>query len=217
MKKQKEKAKKAGGKKSDDKPAPIEGTLSGPEHPDVAEEEASTTANGELSQEAPTENPQDENLPTAQAEDKNETWVKPPHTRQPSLSLQSRMRSSSFRGSSLSQVPLSPTTNAAKSPSLPPLSPEGDAVTEIYRKQASRLDELEKENRRLAKEARDSESRWRKTEEELEELREANGEVAELKSRAERADAKNEEAEKLVRVHHPLFLFDSLLIINDRG
>lgn len=152
-----------------------------------------------MSQDAPTGDLQDENLPVTQVEEKHETPSKPLHNRQPSLSLQSRMRSSSFRRTSFSQAPLSPTTNAAKSPNLPPLSPEGDAVTEIYRKQASRLDELEKENRRLAKEARDSESRWRKTEDELEELREANVQVAELKSRAERADAKNEEAEKLVR------------------
>ena len=71
-------------------------------------------------------------------------------------------------------------------------------MTEIYRKQAARLEELEKENKRLAKEARDSEGRWRKTEEELEELREASGQVAELKSRAATADAKAEEVNKLV-------------------
>lgn len=204
MKKQKEKAKKAGGKKPDDKPAAKEESPSALEQVDVQGDEASSTKNGEIFQETPTEDPQDENLPNTRAEDKHETPFKPPHTRQPSLSLQSRMRSSSFRRTSVSQGPLSPTTNATKSPSLPPLSSEGDAVTEIYRKQASRLDELEKENRRLAKEAGESESRWRKTEEELEELREANGEVAELKSRAGRADAKDEEAEKLVRVPYPV-------------
>ncbi|MCJ1294487.1 hypothetical protein MMC34_006045 [Xylographa carneopallida] len=121
----------------------------------------------------------------------------PPHHRQPSLSLQSKMRSSSFRRTSIPQTPLSPTTNGSKQLSLPALSPDGDAVTEIYRKQAFRLDELEKENKKLLKEIEISESRWRKTEEELEELREKSGQVAILKSRAEQADAKVEEVHKL--------------------
>jgi hypothetical protein len=71
-------------------------------------------------------------------------------------------------------------------------------VTEIYRKQAARLDELEKENKRLVKDAEVAENRWRKTEEELEELREITGQVAELKSRAERAEAAAQETNKLV-------------------
>ena len=123
---------------------------------------------------------------------------KPSHNRQPSLSLQSKIRSSSFRRTSLSHGSLSPTANGSKSPHLPPLSPDGDAVSEIYRKQAARLDELEKENKRLTKEADSAETRWRKTEEELEELREASSQVAELKSRASIATAKGEEVNKLV-------------------
>ena len=71
-------------------------------------------------------------------------------------------------------------------------------MTEIYRKQAFRLDELEKENKKLLKDVETVESRWRKTEEELEELRETNGQVATLKSRAEKADAKAEEVNRLV-------------------
>jgi len=121
---------------------------------------------------------------------------KPPHNRQPSLSLQSKLRSSSFRRMSISQAPLSP--NGTKSPELPVLTPDGDSVNSIYRKQAARLDELEKENRRLAKEAQEAEKRWRHTEEELEELREASGEVAELKSRAQKAEAQMEEYSKMV-------------------
>lgn len=121
-----------------------------------------------------------------------------PHKRQPSLSLQSRMRSSSFRKSSMSQGPLSP--NKAKSPDLPVLTPDGDSVNAIYRKQAARLDELEKENRRLAKESQEAEKRWKQTEEELEELREASGDVAELKSRAQAAEAQMEEFSKVVRL-----------------
>lgn len=122
------------------------------------------------------------------------------HNRQPSLSIQSKMRSSSFRRQSLSQGPLSPSANGAKSPDLPTLTPDSDSVNSIYRKQAARLDELERENRRLAKEAQEFEKRWRKTEDELEELREASGDVAQLKARAEKADAQVEEFNKVVRL-----------------
>ena len=130
-------------------------------------------------------------------EDEPGNSTKPPHNRQPSLSLQSKLRSSSFRRTSISQGPLSP--NGTKSPELPVLSPDGDSVNSIYRKQAARLDELEKENRRLAKDLQDAEKRWRHAEEELEDLREGSGEVAELKSRAQKADSQMEEYQKLVR------------------
>ncbi|MCJ1479253.1 hypothetical protein MMC13_007938 [Lambiella insularis] len=126
-----------------------------------------------------------------------ETPTKTPHNHQSSLSLQSKMRSSSFRRTSIPQTPLSPTTNAGKPLNLPALSPDGDAVTEIYRKQALRLDELEKENKKLLKEVELADSRWRRTENELEELRENSGQVAELKSRAEKADARVEELNRL--------------------
>lgn len=128
-----------------------------------------------------------------------ETPTKPLHNRQPSLSLQSKMRSSSFRRTSISQTPLSPSVNGGKSLNLAALSPDGDAVTEIHRKQALRLDELEKENKRLFKDVEVAEGRWRKTEDELEELRENSGQVAELKARAEKANARVEEVNKLVR------------------
>ncbi|TAQ88070.1 hypothetical protein B7494_g3599 [Chlorociboria aeruginascens] len=87
---------------------------------------------------------------------------KPSHSRQPSVSLQSKMRSSSFRQSS---GPLSPSY----------FSTEGDTAPEIYRKQALRIEELERENKRLAKEAADGERRWKKAEEELDDLRDAEG------------------------------------------
>lgn len=137
---------------------------------------------------------------TVGSDETAQTTSKKIHNRQPSLSLQSQLRSSSFRRTSVSQAPTSPPLNGGRSPNLPVLSPEGDSLNEIYRKQASRLDELEKENRRLAKDARENEARWKKTEEELEELRESNGEVAELKLRAGKVDAKSEEIEKLVRL-----------------
>ncbi|KAI0008114.1 hypothetical protein F4779DRAFT_467298 [Xylariaceae sp. FL0662B] len=78
-----------------------------------------------------------------------------------SLSQQSKIRSSSFR-----QGTVSPTGF--------PLSPEGETAPEIYRKQVARIDDLEKENKRLAKDATDAERRWQKAEEELSDLREAD-------------------------------------------
>ncbi|KAL4943435.1 hypothetical protein BDV06DRAFT_234720 [Aspergillus oleicola] len=111
------------------------------------------------------------------------------HTRQPSLSIRSKMRSSSFRKSSVSQgsAPggvLSPSPSTTmKSPSLPPLSADGEAVQEVYRKQSGRIEELERENKRLEKEVEDVSARFKKTEEALEELREASVDVGELKEK----------------------------------
>lgn len=133
-------------------------------------------------------------------DESNQMPTRQMHNRQPSLSLQSQLRSSSFRRTSVSQTQTSPPLNGSKSPTLPILSPDGDTVNEIYRKQTARIDELERENRRLAKDAKDGEARLKKIEEELEELRESSGEVAELKLKARGADAKSQEIEKLVRL-----------------
>ncbi|MCJ1351638.1 MAG: hypothetical protein MMC33_001622 [Icmadophila ericetorum] len=195
LKKAKEKGKKGDDKKKAEEPPPA------PESAAGSQEEESSTAPGPSTtiedgeaKERSADIPQE----TDTVPEEFGTPTKPSHTRQQSLSLQSRLRSTSFRQTSNSQDPLSPIPNGSKSPNnLAPLSPDGDAVTEIYRKQAFRIDELEKENKRLAKEAREAEARWRRTEEELEELREANSHVAELKSRANLADAKTEEVNKL--------------------
>ena len=205
MKKQKGKGQKAGASKKKDEtlgtkeeasaPSAVEQEDKTPEHPPLAYSEDKD--------EAPAEKP---------SADEPETTAKPDHHHQPSLSLQSKLRSSSFRRSSVSQGPLSP--NGTKSPELPVLSPDGDSVNSIYRKQAARLDELEKENRRLAKDTQEAEKRCRHTEEELEELREASGEVAELKSRAQKADAQIEEFNKLVRLNiHDYFDWDMKLTV----
>lgn len=202
MKKQKGKSQKAsGGKKKDDtkddKEAESSSVGGTAEQAEGSTENLGSAADGaedgqspshpEHKRDAEEENP---------AKDSSKTAAKPPHNRQPSLSLQSKIRSSSFRRTSISQGPISP--NGTKSPELPVLTPDGDSVNSIYRKQAARLDELEKENRRLAKESQEAVRRWRQTEEELEELREASGEVAELKSRAQQAEAQMEEHNKLV-------------------
>ncbi|ERF75498.1 hypothetical protein EPUS_08312 [Endocarpon pusillum Z07020] len=106
------------------------------------------------------------------------------HERQPSLSIQSKMRSDSFRRTSAAG-PLSP---GPTSGSLPALAPDGETMNDIYRKQAVRLEELERDNKRLEKEAKDGEARWRRSEEELEELREASGEASALKTQAKKAE-----------------------------
>ncbi|KKZ64511.1 hypothetical protein EMCG_01390 [[Emmonsia] crescens] len=126
------------------------------------------------------------------------------HARKQSLSVQSKIRSSSFRRSSIGQqtggdgqpVP-SPSLLNIKSPSLPPLSPDGDAVPEVFRKQALRLEELERENRRLERELEDVGARWKKSEEKLEDLRDANAELVEVRDRLGRAEKRAEEVERL--------------------
>ncbi|KAL9100864.1 MAG: hypothetical protein Q9163_003808 [Psora crenata] len=125
------------------------------------------------------------------------TPPKPLHDRQPSLSVQSKMRSSSFRRSSLSQGPLSPGSSGVNLHDLLVVSPDGDYLSPIYRKQAARLDDLEKENKNLAKAAQEAERKWKKTEEELEELRDASGEVADLRARAQMLDTQTEELKKV--------------------
>jgi predicted nucleic acid-binding Zn-ribbon protein len=94
------------------------------------------------------------------------------------------MRSDSFRKTSTAG-PLSPTAAAE---ALPSLTPDGETMNDIYRKQAIRLEELDRENKRLEKEARDGEKRWRRSEEELEELREASGEASALKAQVKRSE-----------------------------
>ncbi|PGH08317.1 hypothetical protein AJ79_06004 [Helicocarpus griseus UAMH5409] len=120
-----------------------------------------------------------------------------PHGRQASLSLQSKLRSSSFRRTSVSgqQQPLPSTTS--KSPSLPPLSPEGDSVPEVFRKQALRLEELERENKRLEKELEEAGARWKRSEEQLEDLGDVSGELVEVRDQLGRAEEKAGEVERL--------------------
>jgi hypothetical protein len=119
-------------------------------------------------------------LPTA-------STTAPSHGRQSSIAVESRQRSTSFYRAS--GTPTSPTA------ATPSLGVSGD----IYREQAQRIEELEKENKRLAGEVEEGEKRWRNNEEELEELREGRGDVA-------LAAEKGKEAEKLVSLHIPQIL-----------
>lgn len=84
----------------------------------------------------------------------------------PSLAQQSKMRSTSFRA------------GAAGTTSPGPFSPEGDTAPDIYRKQVARIEELEKENKKLSKDFSDSEKRWKKAEDELAEFREGDGDAS---------------------------------------
>jgi len=102
-------------------------------------------------------------------------------------------RSESFRQASSASP-----SGVLKSPTLPSIGPEGE-VQEIYRKQHSRIEELEKENKTLNEAHSELETRLQKTDEELERLREASGEVAELRSKVASAEEKATEVEKLVR------------------
>lgn len=205
MRKLKGKAQKAGGTKKKDDTREVIDVAAGPDTTergeDRAEQAISGTNGGNDESSTASPNTEDKVVLDKSTDDAPEAPTQnPTHNRQASLSIQSKMRSSSFRRQSLSQGSLSPSANGAKSPDLPTLTPDGDSVNSIYRKQAARLDELEKENRRLAKEVQEIEKRWRKTEEELEDLRDASGDVAQLKARAERADAQIEEFNKVVRL-----------------
>lgn len=85
-----------------------------------------------------------------------------------------------------------------RSPSLPPLSADGDSVQELYRKQSTRIEELEKDNKRLEKELEDASGRWRKTEEQLEDLRETSVDTAELEDKLGKAEQKAADTDSLV-------------------
>ena len=148
--------------------------------PDVNEE---TKKEGEEEQEQEQVNDGDEEQPES---------VEALPTRKPSLSLQSRQRSESFRKQSTLHSP------GAKSPSaLPPLDSESE-VQEVYRKQATRIEVLEKENRGLREAQDEQTAKLSRTEDELERLREDSGQIAELRSKATTADERAKEVEKLV-------------------
>lgn len=143
----KQKAKKGGAKKKEDKEADASASK---EVEDVKEE---------------ADAPEDDEAVEVEEE---KTSPKKPHARQPSMSIQSKLRSESFRKES----PLSPT--GANDP-------------------LQRAEELERENKRLTAEKEEAEKRWRKLEDELQELREADGDDAGSKEHSA-------ELEKLVRL-----------------
>lgn len=163
----KQKAKKAGGaKKKDDKTeaADAESSTAAEKAGDAPElGEATPTSPGPAEDDEPSELPKST----------------PSHGRKPSVAVESRLRSASFyRGGD------GPTSPAA-------IAPGGGVSSDIYREQAQRIEELERENKKLAGDVEEGERRWKKGEEELEDLREGRGDVA-------LAVEKGKEAEKLV-------------------
>ncbi|KAI1308330.1 hypothetical protein F5Y03DRAFT_350698 [Xylaria venustula] len=144
-------------------------------------------------EEAPTEaKPEAATSSTAAADEDVAEDPSSPTQAAPSLSQQSKLRSPSFR-----QGPLSPT-----------LSPEGETAADIYQKQVARIEDLEKENKRLAKEAGDSERRYKKAEEELADLQEAdqdgseNGQIEKLKAEITALQRQNTQLQSAATKRH---------------
>lgn len=160
------------------------------EQEEKKEEEPQEDAPTEPMPDAPT-SPDPETNP----DETKELPIRGAHKRQPSLSVQSKMRSSSFRNSISTAV--SP-GSSIKSPPLPPLAPGDEQIHEVFRRQTARVEELEKENKRLEKEYSSANARREKAEEELEDLRESSVEVIELKGRLAKAEEQVAELESLV-------------------
>ena len=69
---------------------------------------------------------------------------------------------------------------------------------EVFRKQSTRIEDLEKDNKRMEKELADATSRWRKTEDQLEDMRESSVDGAELREKLKQAEEKAASIESLV-------------------
>jgi hypothetical protein len=183
----KQKAKKAGGGKKKEGKAEA-----ATEAPTETPAEASTEAEAEAaSPPAEVEEKTDDAAPEAveeatpaspgPADDDEPSELpasRPAHGRKPSVAVESRQRSESFYRSGAPGAPASPTG----------LTPAGGVSSEIYREQVQRIEELEKENSRLAGEVDDYKGKWSKGEEELEEFREGRGDVALAIEKGKQAD-----------------------------
>ncbi|KAH7132218.1 M protein repeat protein-like protein [Dendryphion nanum] len=175
----KQKAKKAGGaKKKEDKPeAATEAESSSTV--DITKETAEeaiapeqTESTGAASEQPIDEDDEPSELPTSA----------PSHGRKPSVAVESRLRSASFyRGNDAG-----------------PKSPSG-VSGDIFREQAHRIEELERENKILSGEVEEAKRRYKKGEEELEELREGQGDIALAAERGKGADKLKLEIESLKR------------------
>ena len=141
----KKKGKKAGDKTDKKKDAPA-GKNEVKEEPKSAEaakaegkeDETALTAEPEAVDDAAETEPLADHESRAEDEDEQaaaapDTPSRPPHGRQPSLSIQSKMRSTSFRQAS-GGMPVSPSmVGGSGSGTLAPLSPDGYAMGEIFR------------------------------------------------------------------------------------
>ena len=160
----KKKAKKGPGLKKDEK---IEAAIESSKKDEPLEQEPQLRAESAVEKKAiedeRPEQPEEDRRSKEAEEPLSELNDSKSHQRRNSLTIQSKMRSSSFRQST---GPISPSLVH---------SPEENSAPDIYRKQAARIEELEKDNKRLGKEVSEGERRWKKAEEELEDLREAEG------------------------------------------
>ncbi|KAH3951656.1 hypothetical protein HBH70_093210 [Parastagonospora nodorum] len=180
----KQKAKKAGGsKKKDEKTeAPAEAEAS--TAPETTEEKPEETAPEPVEATSASPGPvEDDDEPAELAAPKAS------HGRKPSIAVESRQRSESFYRAGAVGTPTSPGAG----------TPGGGITSEVYREQAQRIEELERENKRLASEVEENQTRWKKGEEELEELREGRGDVALAVEKGKEADKLKAEVESLRR------------------
>lgn len=181
----KKKTKKAGGASKKDKAEAAAAEPSASKEKEPEPDEPTTPA------EAADEEEKAEEQEASEAVAEQPTY---PTASQPSLAQQSKLRSASFKQGSAPTGPLSP-------------GPEGETATDIYRKHVARIEELEKENKRLAKESTDSERRWKKAEEELADLRETEGETKGADSQLEKLVSRTEPHLQVFNVRITLLIF----------
>lgn len=179
-------AEEAAATKDDSKP---DGNVAGEEVEIQTEEKA--TEDVPIAEDAlPEQNASTGDTGVAEADDATET--QDTIAQEVSSSEQSRIRSESFKRGT------SQTTAPATGLKLGPMSPGGDAITDIYKKQAARIEQLEKDSKRLEKEAEEKDIVFKKVEREVEELREAQADSADLRSKAGQMKEKDVELQNLV-------------------
>ncbi|KAH7380429.1 hypothetical protein DE146DRAFT_671422 [Phaeosphaeria sp. MPI-PUGE-AT-0046c] len=183
----KQKAKKAGGSKKKEEKAEAPAEADAASAPEPAEEKPE-----EKPEETAPEPVEATSVsPPPEEDDEPAELVAPKatHGRKPSVAVESRQRSESFYRSGAAGTPTSPS----------PATPAGGITSEVYREQAQKIEELERENKRLASEVEENHNRWKKGEEELEEFREGRGDVALAVEKGKDADKLKAEVESLKR------------------
>ncbi|KAK0291182.1 hypothetical protein LTR35_001904 [Friedmanniomyces endolithicus] len=171
-KEQAKKGKKTATKKKDDKSGALESKAD-----DVAGDEAAGAAPVTEASETLDAAPEDERP----AEGDENDAARPLPERQSSVSMQSRQRSESFRQGGPPAIATDLKAGGG------PLSP-GIEVQDLYKKQAARIEELERENGAYKVQQEEGTARLAKAEEDLDGLREGSSGVAELRSRAKDAE-----------------------------
>ncbi|TKA22506.1 hypothetical protein B0A50_07972 [Salinomyces thailandicus] len=172
-KEQQKKGKKTTGKKKEDKAAKEEAKAEVEAAEAALQDEPGESANAAEDGKAEEDNGDD--VEDEDASKETET------AERPSESMQSKQRSESFRQGVSG-----------------PLSP-GAEVQDLYKKQAARIEELEKEGKASRQQQEEGAARLAKAEDELERLREDSSNVTELKSKANEVDGLKEELASVQR------------------